>query len=681
MAPKKKKELVDERFQAVVLTDSYETRFMPLTAVRPRCLLPLANVPLIEYTLEFLARAGVNEVFLMCSSHADQVQQYIEQSKWTSSNLPFTIKPVILVESRSVGDAMRDLDNRGVILGDFLLVSGDVVTNIDFDRAMAAHRRHRDADANHILTMVLAAAAANHRARTDLDPATFVLDAQTSRCVYYQGIGTTDSIRIDPELVDDVAELVVRNDLIDCHVDICSPLVPQLFQDNFDYQLLRTDFVRGVLNSDIAKKTLYAYVTDEYAARVVSWATYNGISQDVLERWSYPLVPDANLLEDTAYAYEAGHIYKDRQVALARLSQLLSCTCVGSSTSVGAGSVIGNSIVGSNCTIGAGVRMSSLYVWDKVAIGDNTCIEGAIVAAGARIGSNVTIKSGCVVGYGVVVGDGVTLEPHTRLVEQPVSRDTSFGDDGDAAPAEASAARGDETLVGAGGRGFAYDSDSDSLADSLADDMAHLELSDSSVASISASRRRKAKSRRMSLTSAVSTDAPSEDEEDVFAREAFDTIQRSMENNHDIDTTLLEINSLRMSMNVSYHQVRMATVKALATRIVHFITTDTLAPKEATQKTLAKWGPLFRRQVFDADDQVDLLQLVQQQCASADPSYNQTVLFVAASWLYDEDYVDEEQVYAWWELPQATASAELELVRQVTGRWVEWLREAEEESD
>ncbi len=45
----KKQEVdVEDRLQAVVLTDSFETRFMPLTAVKPRCLLPLANVPLIE---------------------------------------------------------------------------------------------------------------------------------------------------------------------------------------------------------------------------------------------------------------------------------------------------------------------------------------------------------------------------------------------------------------------------------------------------------------------------------------------------------------------------------------------------------------------------------------------------------------------------------------------------------
>lgn len=678
MAPKKKKEVVDERFQAVVLTDSFETRFMPLTAVKPRCLLPLANVPLIEYTLEFLAKAGVNEVYLMCSSHADQVQLYIEQSKWGSANLPFKIKSIMLLESRSVGDAMRDLDNRGVILGDFLLVSGDVVTNIDFARAMEKHKYHREHDNDHISTMVLSSASAVHRARSTLDPATFILDAKTNRCVYYQGIPSgqkQSDIKIDPELLDEISDLVVRNDLIDCYVDICSPLVPQLFQDNFDYQLLRHDFVRGVLNSDLVKKTIYAYITDEYAARVESWATYNGVSQDVLERWSYPMVPDANLLEHTEYAYESNHVYKDRKVVLAQLSHLDSCTCVGYGTTVGNKTTISKSVVGAKCSIGANVKLHNSYVWDDAEIGDDSEISGTIVAAGAKVGSNVVIGAGSVIGYGVEIESGRTIPPNTRLVDREVSKPSMGFDETPTVTVV------DSDLVGTHGHGYVYESDHGSDSDSIVHDLDQLDLSDLSVASISASRKRKAKSRRLSLTSAVSTDFVSEDEEEVFSREAIDTIKRSMENNHDIDTTLLEINSLRMSMNVSYHEVRRATVTALVNRIVHFITTATLEAKEATSKTFAKWGPLFKRQVFDEDDQVDLLHLLHQQCAKSDPDYNQTVLFVATNWLYNEDIVEEDQIYEWWGLLQPSATPELEQTRQITGRWVQWLREAEEESD
>ena len=68
----------EEPLQAVVLADSFETRFNPFTLERPRCLLPLANTPLIEYTLEFLASAGAEEVFLCCGNHPDQIEDYLK---------------------------------------------------------------------------------------------------------------------------------------------------------------------------------------------------------------------------------------------------------------------------------------------------------------------------------------------------------------------------------------------------------------------------------------------------------------------------------------------------------------------------------------------------------------------------------------------------------------------------
>ncbi|RQM08335.1 hypothetical protein DH86_00003832, partial [Scytalidium sp. 3C] len=49
-AGKKAEDEREESFQAVILADSFETRFNPFTLEKPRCLLPLANTPLIEYT-------------------------------------------------------------------------------------------------------------------------------------------------------------------------------------------------------------------------------------------------------------------------------------------------------------------------------------------------------------------------------------------------------------------------------------------------------------------------------------------------------------------------------------------------------------------------------------------------------------------------------------------------------
>ena len=123
--------------QAVVLADSFTHRFRPITLERPKTLLPLANVPMIEYTLEFLASNGVEEVFIFCCAHADQLTQYIENSAW-SSTAGFVVHTIVSTNCISAGEALRLIDHKHVIRSDFILISGDTVANMDLRRALEA---------------------------------------------------------------------------------------------------------------------------------------------------------------------------------------------------------------------------------------------------------------------------------------------------------------------------------------------------------------------------------------------------------------------------------------------------------------------------------------------------------------------------------------------------------------
>ncbi|KAH3674334.1 hypothetical protein WICMUC_003360 [Wickerhamomyces mucosus] len=685
MAPKvkKQKEIVkDERLQAIVLTDSFETRFMPLTSVKPRCLLPLANVPLIEYTLEFLAKAGVDEVYLMCCSHADQISEYIENSKWNKPWSPFKIQTIMTLESRSVGDAMRDLDNRGLITGDFLLVSGDVVTNIQFDKVLEQHKLLKSQDRDHIATMVLTKASALHRTRSHSEPATFILDSKTNKCLYYQDIppvnGKKSSISIDPEFLENVDEFIVRNDLIDCHVDICSPHVPAIFQENFDYQYLRRDFVKGILSSDILKKSIYAYITDEYyAARVESWQTYDAISQDILARWCYPIVPDSNFLENHTYSYENEHIYKEDNVVLAQSCKIGSCVAIGSNTSIGDGTIIENSVIGRNCKIGKNIYIKNSYIWENSTIEDSCNIEYSIIASNSNIGENSKLNKGSVIGFNVKIDHDQKIDENIRISSSKVQNlDKSFitsedeeevDDDDDDDEDENSF---DYEIVGENGTGYIYESEDSDYDDdastkpvnSLMYQMFELTLSDDSIVSQSQIKHKK---KRSYSTTSIATDYGEEN----FEKEALETLARALENNHDLDTALLELNTLRMSMNVTYHEVRYATSTALLTRVKEFIGTDTLNNKEAVEKIFRQWGSLFKRQIFDEEDQIDLLQTLNQVINDLGLE-KQTLLYILTI-LYDVETLEEELILKWWK--------DNEIDNEYVAKFIEWLEEAEED--
>jgi len=149
--------VVDEKppepLQAVLLADSYTSTFAPLTLSRPRCLLPLANVPLLAWTLETLSLAGVKEVFVFCTTKAEQVKAWLEASEWADGGM--RVHTIVGSNATSTGDVLRELDVMGVIKGDFILMNGDVVSNLDLRDAVEAHRERRKASKDAIMTMVL----------------------------------------------------------------------------------------------------------------------------------------------------------------------------------------------------------------------------------------------------------------------------------------------------------------------------------------------------------------------------------------------------------------------------------------------------------------------------------------------------------------------------------------------
>lgn len=52
-----------------------------------------------------------------------------------------------------MGDALRAIDSKGCISSDFILLSGDTVTNMNLEVALREHKARREADRNAIMTL------------------------------------------------------------------------------------------------------------------------------------------------------------------------------------------------------------------------------------------------------------------------------------------------------------------------------------------------------------------------------------------------------------------------------------------------------------------------------------------------------------------------------------------------
>jgi translation initiation factor eIF-2B subunit epsilon len=671
-------------------------------------LLPLANTPLIEYTFEFLANAGVEEVFVYCGAHREQVEDYINRSKWVANSSPFSKLELIQSTSHSIGDAMRDLDSRSLLVGDFLLVYGDVVSNLPLESALSAHRARRAKDKNAIMTMVLREAGATHRTKPRGTSPVFVIDPQKDRCLHFEQMPNRDQthyLSIDPELLAEHQELEIRQDLIDCGIDICTPDVLALWSDNFDFQAPRKGFLHSVLKDyELNGKTFHTHIIgDHYAARVRNLHAYDSVSKDILSRWAYPLCPDSNLVQGQSYRLQKGNIYKEEGVILARDCVIGSKTVIGRGTSIGAQSVITNSIIGRNCQIGRNVKIDGAYLWDYASVGDGSTVTKSVIANEASIGRKCTIEAGALVSYGVSIGEGMTIRGDHRITR--AKRRKEHGEDvirGDADPA----------IVGQKGDGFEFhdsdEEDEDELVDGLvATGPRKLNNGHSSASSLIAivynfsnesistlnsdseaddfeigQRDRSATSSFLSVGSADSQHAAN------FDHDASASIYDSLVEGHESANIQLELTALRMSTNASDHQVRRAVVSSFVKRVTQ-LTKSGEPVKSAVAQVFGQHRELIDRSIFDKnsvskEDQVDFMLLLQADLCNKDNGDG--ILLSAATKLVELDSVEEEGMVQWWEDEKSAENEDMQKVREKTRSLIEFLQmesesESEEESD
>ncbi|KAJ2747430.1 translation initiation factor eIF-2B epsilon subunit, GEF [Coemansia sp. BCRC 34301] len=451
----------EKDLKAVVLADSFDDLFHPLTLDKPRCLLPLCNVPMIEYTLEFLAASGVVETILVCKAHSEKLLAYIRQSKWSRGSTPMKVNTTIAQSAMSVCDALRKIDESSVILSDFILCTGLVVSNMDLSKLVAVHLANKDhekkRERNLLMTMLLREAASTHRLYDKSDESVYLIDPSTSRLLAVNSSSSlprAGTVNIPTKAITKNPELELRADLIDTHVSICSPDVLAQLTENFDYQVVRRDFIHRTLISDLVPMSIYAHILtgsssglpevvtasavdalapalgaldlspsgsstfashSGYAAGVADTAAYDAISRDLIGRWAYPLCPDSNPTDGPPYSYHRGAVYKTPTVFLGRESRVDHHVILGPNSHVADHARVFDSVLGSDCHISGQSVVCGSYLFDRASVGKGSVVERSILGERVMILENVVVERGCLIGDDVILGPNVRIPAFSRI--------------------------------------------------------------------------------------------------------------------------------------------------------------------------------------------------------------------------------------------------------------------------
>ncbi|EOA15350.1 hypothetical protein CARUB_v10004259mg [Capsella rubella] len=692
---KDSEDLSRQRLQAIVLADSFTTRFRPLTLERPKVLLPLVNIPMIDYTLAWLESAGIEEIFVFCCAHSMQLIDYLKKSQWCS-----LVRTIVSHKSTSVGDALRYIYEQqhtetSQIQGDFVLVSGDTVSNMPLAELIQQHRDRKKRDEKAIMTMVI---KKQSRLGIGSDQLFVAVDPVTKQLLYYNEGDNNGEVCLDKSLLD--TGVLVCNDMLDCYIDICSSEVLSLFEDNFDYQHLRRHFVNGLLVDDIMGYKIFTHEIQSsfYAARVENLRSYDMVSKDIIQRWTYPYVPDINFSGNHPLKLGRRGIYRVSDAVQSRSADIGASTVIGYGTKIGNGSKICKSVIGNGCSIGSNVVIQGSYIWNNVTIEYGCEIRNAIVCDGVKIRAGAVLQPGVVLSFNVVVGQDFVVPAYSKvsLLQQPTKEDSDEESEyADISNGTTHLLSGVNNLqmesktseLDPDGAGYIWkvcDSVHDAewkhsivpipmekLAD-MAQAMDGDGIEDGSVVPPSGELK--------SDTDSINTDAndPNDDDYGYFEREVRETFLRAIEEDNNVDHITPLINSLRFSYDMASADCAGAifySMMRLAMDTQHNSTSELY--RNATS-IITKCKGVLGFYVKQIDEQIEVIMKFEEMCqesAALSPLFVQIVHF-----LYDKDVVQEDAILRWGEEKAGADESDKVYLNQCEA-FIQWLKEASEEED
>jgi mannose-1-phosphate guanylyltransferase len=360
--------------QAVILAGGEGTRLRPLTSTIPKPVVPLVDRPFISFMIEWLREQGVDDVVLCCGFLATSVRNVLGDGSGVGVRLRYVEEPDPRGTAGALKFAEPMLDER------FLMLNGDVLTDIALDGQIAQHER-----TGAVATLALVGVP---------DPAAYGLVrlAEDNSVTAFVEKPSPDSI--DTNLISAGAYVLERSIL---------ELIPASRNVSIEREVWPRLIGAG----------LYGFVADGYWLDIGSPARYLQGTFDILEGNVRTAVRER--LDDGWLAIHEGARVDGRVAPPAVIER---------GASVAPDAHIGSLVVlGEDVSIGAGASVERSVILKGSKIGERCTLRDCIVAAGVSVGADSTIAGGSVLGEGVLVGAENVIDRGARIFPSVVLPD------------------------------------------------------------------------------------------------------------------------------------------------------------------------------------------------------------------------------------------------------------------
>jgi len=340
--------------KALILAGGVGTRLRPLSCTRPKLLFPIANKPLLDWTLERLAKNGVKEVILAVNYMAEAFIQRYGTAK-------YGMKILYSREGRPLktGGPIKKAEELIGHEEPFLVLNGDILTNMNYIDLV---KKHKENDAIATITLYKVE-----------DPSRYGIAEMTKKNRVLRFL-EKPTRKEAPSSLANAGIYVLNPEIFD--------YIPNERPVSIEYE---------TFPKLVKKGKLFGY-------------SFEGLWTDIGELGDY--LRANRLWLDT----EIKKNKVEKSVKMEEAAEIANPTVLGKNVTVGEKSRIGPHVaIGDNVTIGKGVRIENSIVFPETFISDFTSVKGAIIGENAIIERWVKIEDGCIIGDHAIVKDNVTL--------------------------------------------------------------------------------------------------------------------------------------------------------------------------------------------------------------------------------------------------------------------------------
>ncbi|XP_046830760.1 translation initiation factor eIF-2B subunit gamma [Vespa crabro] len=420
-------------FQAIVLAGGKGSRMTELTAGQPKCLLPIGNKPMIWFSLQLLERSGFKECIIIVSeSVKNDVSLLLDK-------LDLKIKMEIVgiqgAEDLGTADSIRLIHEK--IHTDFIVLSCDLITDIDISETLNLYRKHNASITALMLPMfkisdefVTPGPKNKQKPETDL----MGIDNETGRLVFLASASDfEETINISQKILKKHTNFTMYSKLMDAHVYIINKWVLDFLVFNKNISTLKGELLPYIVTKQLSKppkqcpedkntsmvqvnlkedifRFAVAKPLDELIRRM---SAFNDHSTDLQEAYHDDIIRCYAHIMNNGFGLRANTIqmYHFANFKISDWSSNIIKSDLFLNTS---SSATVKSTQVQNCSIDENAFIDEKTSLKVSHIGPNTIVETKTRILNSVIMGNVTIKQRCAI-YNSILCNGSIIEEGTEL--------------------------------------------------------------------------------------------------------------------------------------------------------------------------------------------------------------------------------------------------------------------------